>query len=234
MNLFITGSDTGVGKTYVTSLLLRSLRSCAINAVGMKPIETGEGTDAQCLHATVDGCIPLELVNPIRFKLPVAPAIAAEREGHPISRDLIFFSYERLSALHSCVLVEGAGGWRVPISEGYDVADLARDLSAIAPLQVLVVALDRLGVINHTLLTIESIRAYGLNCAGFVLNKGPARRIAESEASTHAQWITRGSQVPVWFEIQSGQVLLSKQDMNYFLKQTKNKSNADYEPAVAF
>lgn len=204
MNLFVTGTDTGVGKTYVSSLLLRALRKCQIDAVGMKPIATGGGNDAQLLHAAADGCIPLDAVSLVRLKAPLAPAIAAELEGKPISLGEIFSSYRRLSAMHSIVLVEGAGGWRVPISQGYDIADLAGDLFKISPLQVLVVAPNRLGVINHTLLTIESIRAYGLTCAGFVLNQG---RHPSSDTSLHtnAQWITYGSNALFWFEVSTEQ-----------------------------
>lgn len=204
MNFFITGTDTGVGKTYVTALLLRSLRNQKIDVVGMKPIETGGNYDAQELHAAMGGCIPIETVNPVCLSHGLAPAVAAEMEGRTISLEEIFVHYRKLSAEHSLVLVEGAGGWRVPIAADYEMADLAVDLSKISPLQVIVVALNRLGVINHVLLTVESVRARGLECAGFILNQG------DPDLSTplNAHWIV--PHVPLWFEVKTGQTILSQ------------------------
>ncbi len=207
MNFFVTGSDTEVGKTYTTALLLRNLRNRNIDVVGMKPIETGEGTDAQCLHDAMEGCVALQTISPVRLSAALAPATAAEQEGKIICTEKIFASYRQLSAQHALVLVEGAGGWRVPIASGYDMADLAVDLSKIAPLQVIVVALNRLGVINHTLLTLESICARGLVCAGFILNQGTCP-VSYPSISSNAQWITHGSDVPFWFEVNTGQTIL--------------------------
>lgn len=204
MNFFITGSDTGVGKTYITALLLRSLRNQNKDAVGMKPIETGGNQDAIQLHQAMGGRISLETVNPISLSHALAPAVAAEREGRTISLEKIFANYRQLAGKHSFVLVEGAGGWRVPIAPNYEMADLAVDLSKISPLQVVVVALNRLGVINHTLLTVESICARGLVCAGLLLNQGAS---VSSDASTtsNAQWLMRSSLVPFLGEVRAGQ-----------------------------
>ncbi|PWU09411.1 MAG: dethiobiotin synthase [Verrucomicrobia bacterium] len=202
MNYFITGTDTNVGKTYVTSLLLRSLRSQKVDAVGMKPIETGGRHDAEKLCAAMGGLLSLEEINPVFLEQPLAPAIAAEREGRTISLEQVFESYRKLSDSHSLVFVEGAGGWRVPIAAGYEMADLAGDLTKISPLQVIVVVLNRLGAINHALLTVESILARGLDCAGFVLNQGTQ----DFAAASNAHWIAQ--KVPLWFEVASGQEVL--------------------------
>ncbi len=237
MNFFITGTNTGVGKTYVTALLLRNLRNQNIDAVGMKPIETGGNHDAQRLHAAMDGCVPIQVVNPVCLSHALAPAVAAEMEGRTILLEEIFANYRKLSAEHSLVLVEGAGGWRVPIAAddevmlrkkepvvgenglflppellkvrngSYEMADLAVDLAKISPLQVIVVALNRLGVINHALLTVESIRARGLNCAGFILNQG-ASQIPDPSAPSNPHWIV--PHVPLWFEVKTGQTILPK------------------------
>jgi len=207
MNFFITGTDTGVGKTYVTALLLRSLRSQKIDVVGMKPIETGGNHDAQELHAAMAGCIPMQNVNPVCLSHGLAPAVAAEMEGRSIPLEEIFARYRKLSLEHSLVLVEGAGGWRVPIAADYEMADLALDLSKISPLQVIVVALNRLGIINHVLLTVESVRARGLECAGFILNQGDCP-IPDPSTPLNAHWIV--PHVPLWFEVKTGQTILSQ------------------------
>jgi dethiobiotin synthetase len=163
---FVTGTDTGVGKTYVVSRMVAALRKSGVDAVGMKPICCGDRDDADALHAASEGAAPLNDINPVWLRPPLAPYTAAMIEGRTIDLALIRECFERLRSTHERVIVEGVGGWRVPITRDYFVSDLARDLA----LPVVVVIANRLGVLNHTLLTVESIRACGLPCAGIIIN----------------------------------------------------------------
>lgn len=170
--LFVTGTDTGVGKTLVACELIRRLRGRGVDACGMKPVETGVGPDgpqdALALRAAAGGGDPLDDVCPQRFALPAAPRVAAEVEGTGVDVARIDASFARLAARHECVIAEGAGGLLVPISDGVDMATLASRLG----LPLLVVARARLGTINHTLLTLEVGRARGLGVAGVVVSRG--------------------------------------------------------------
>lgn len=168
--LFVTGTDTGVGKTLVACALLRALRARGRDPAGMKPIETGVGPDgpldALALRAAAGDLDPLDDVCPQRFALPAAPSVAAAAEGRSIELWAVQRAFERLGARHDCVIVEGAGGLLVPVAEQKCMADLARDLE----LPVLVVARAALGTINHTLLTLEAAVARGLSVAGVVIS----------------------------------------------------------------
>jgi dethiobiotin synthetase len=166
VNFFITGTDTGVGKTYITKLLVESLRAEGKYAVGFKPISCGDRDDAAIL-AAVSGNLPLDEVNPLHFSSGVAPHVAALLENKTIHPAEIIASYQSISEKYDPVIVEGAGGWEVPITENYFVSDLAKDLN----LPVILVAANRLGAINHILLTLAAIEAKGLKCAGIILNQ---------------------------------------------------------------
>jgi dethiobiotin synthetase len=166
VNFFITGTDTGVGKTYVTKLLVESLRAEGKFAVGFKPISCGDREDATIL-AAASGNLPLDEVNPLHFSSGVAPHVAALLENKTINPAEIIASYQAISEKYDPVIVEGAGGWEVPITENYFVSDLAKDLN----LPVILVAANRLGAINHILLTLAAIEAKGLKCAGIILNQ---------------------------------------------------------------
>lgn len=166
MSFFITGTDTGVGKTYVTRLILETLRNTGLDAVGYKPVACGDRDDATVL-AAASGGIPIDEVNPVYLKTAVAPYVAGMLENHEIDPAILVAGFHQLAAKHGKILVEGAGGWEVPITSQYRISDLAADLR----LPVLVVAENRLGVINHVLLTVQAIQAKGLTCAGIVLNQ---------------------------------------------------------------
>lgn len=205
MNLFLTGTDTGVGKTYVASLLVKALRRSGQNCVGFKPICCGGREDAEALHAASDGAVTLNDVNPVWLRPPVSPYTASMIESRMIDLALIRETFARLRSAHECVIVEGVGGWRVPITHDYFVSDLVADFG----LPVAVVVANRLGTLNHTLLTVESIRARGLRCAGVILNH-PARLDLDSEiaAATNKAVLEDLLGIPVLFEVQHGQVEL--------------------------
>jgi dethiobiotin synthetase len=166
VNYFVTGTDTGVGKTFITSGLVRFWRSKGIDAVGMKPICTGDNGDVRQLLDACGSCEPEHLINPVWYRTPVAPYTASIIEDRLIDLDGIREAFERLATQHSSVLVEGAGGIAVPIFAHYDFRDLARDLR----LSVIIVAANRLGVLNHARLTIEAVRVAGLKCSLIALN----------------------------------------------------------------
>ncbi|MEI6606069.1 MAG: dethiobiotin synthase [Verrucomicrobiota bacterium] len=166
MSVFITGTDTDVGKTYVTRLILETLRRDGIDAVGYKPVACGNRADATIL-AAASGNLPREEVNPVFLKPALAPLVAAMLENRSITLAELVAGYEHLAARHASVLVEGVGGWEVPLAPGLRVADLAAALA----LPVIVVAANRLGCLNHVLLTVNAIRGRGLTCAGIILNQ---------------------------------------------------------------
>jgi dethiobiotin synthetase len=173
--IFVTGTDTGVGKTYVSAIALVQLRSAGIDVGAMKPVETGcaevKGelvpADALALSEAAAAGDDMRLVAPLRYKTPVAPFVAARLEGRPIDPLVILGAFAKLSLDHSFVLVEGAGGALVPLTKSHTMLDLAVELA----LPVLVVAASRLGGLNHSLLTLEACRARGVEIAGLVLNR---------------------------------------------------------------
>jgi dethiobiotin synthetase len=168
--LFVTGTDTGVGKTRVACALLRALARRGLRPGAMKPVETGVGDagplDALALRAAAGSDAPLALVCPQRFALPAAPAVAAAAEGRAVDLDAIEASFAFIDSRHECVIAEGAGGLLVPVAPGLSMAGLAARLG----LPLLVVARPRLGTLNHTLLTLEAARARGLAVAGVVVS----------------------------------------------------------------
>jgi dethiobiotin synthetase len=166
MSFFVTGTDTGVGKTHVTRLMLEALRSAGIDAVGYKPVACGDRNDAQIL-AEASGGLSLDEVNPVFLKSSVSPYVAGLLENKTVDPAELVAGYRQLAAAHQVVVVEGAGGWEVPLAANYRISDLAADLG----LPVVLVAANRLGALNHILLTLGAIRARGLSCAGVFLNQ---------------------------------------------------------------
>jgi dethiobiotin synthetase len=167
-NYFITGTDTNAGKTYVTALLLRALVAEGRSAAGFKPITCGDRDDAEELltSSTPAPQLSLDRINPVHFKTPAAPLAASMIENRPVDLALIKETYTDLASQFDHVLVEGVGGWEVPITKGYNVSDLAAELG----LPVLLVVNNRLGALNHTILTANAIGSRGLSCAGIILN----------------------------------------------------------------
>ena len=169
MSLFITGTDTGVGKTHTAIQLLRLLRASGTRCAGMKPICCGDRSDAELLLAAGSEDLRIEEINPIWLKTPAAPLVGSLTEGTNIDIERILAAFHALQNQVEHVLVEGVGGWLVPVRYDYFVSDLAVEMA----LPVLVVAQNRLGCLNHTALTVRSIAAHGLPCAGVVLNGIP-------------------------------------------------------------
>ncbi len=171
---FVTGTDTEIGKTLVTSALLHALGAAGVRAAGMKPLAAGaelrdgawHNDDVARLFAAAPLKLPRELTTPYLLRAPAAPHIAAEREGVTIMPRKILDSYTQVRAQAAAVVVEGVGGFRVPLTDDYDTADLACDLGLPV---VLVVGL-RLGCINQALLTAEAVAARGLRLAAWVAN----------------------------------------------------------------
>lgn len=199
MRAFLTGTDTGVGKTFVTALLARALRRAGLDTIALKPICSGDRGDAEILRTACDSELELDEVNPLWFQTPVAPYLAARREGRAVSLPALESWFRSISDGRQSVLVEGAGGWLVPIAEKLLIADLAGALG----LPVIVVVANRLGCINHTLLTVESIRSRGLECRGIILNS-PVNESGEP-ALNNRSLLEEFTDVPVLFEITPGQ-----------------------------
>ena len=169
MSVFITGTDTGVGKTHTAIQLLRLLRASGTRCAAMKPICCGDRRDAELLLAAGSEGLRIEEINPIWLKTPAAPLVGSLTEETNIDIERILAAFHALQNQVEHVLVEGVGGWLVPVRYDYFMSDLAVEMA----LPVLVVAQNRLGCLNHTALTVRSIAAHGLPCAGVVLNGIP-------------------------------------------------------------
>jgi len=166
VSLFITGTDTGVGKTHIAARLLHLLRASGIRCAGMKPICCGDRRDAEALLAAGSDCVAIDEVNPVWLKTPAAPIVGTLMEKVTIDIEHILSAFHALQERVEYVIVEGTGGWLVPIRSDYFVSDLA----AAMKLPVLVVAQNRLGCLNHAVLTVRSVAAHQLRCLGLVLN----------------------------------------------------------------
>jgi dethiobiotin synthetase len=180
IRLGITGTDTGVGKTVITAGLTAWLRQQGLNAVAMKPVETG-GTaeDAVVLREASGNSATLDDIAPIRFDLPLAPAVAARFAGSPIDVNQLDKQFADLAKDRDAILVEGAGGILVPLQGRMSYAGLFRRWD----LRLVIVAQNRLGVINHTVLTATAARNAGLEIAAIVVNDVPTAAEDPSRAS---------------------------------------------------
>jgi dethiobiotin synthetase len=167
MNFLITGTDTGIGKTFCGCGLIRTARAAGVKCTGMKPFCSGDTSDVDLIAAAGGNEVPAHLLNPVWLRPPLAPYVAAMLENRPIDITAVQNAYHELAAKHELVLVEGAGGLLVPILRNYNFRDLAVDLQ----LAVILVAPNRLGMINHVLLSAESIAKAGLRLALVILNE---------------------------------------------------------------
>jgi dethiobiotin synthetase len=199
--IFVTGTDTGVGKTLVACGLLWAYARLGLRVVGMKPVAAGavlEGgrlvnDDVRALVAAGNVTAPEALINPYCFEAAIAPHIAAAHAGVVIDLDRVKTAFQELAACCECVIVEGAGGFRVPLGAHYDTCDLAVALG----LPIVLVVGMRLGCINHAVLTAAAVRAAGLALAGWVANHiDPAlacadENIAALQERLHAPMLAR-------------------------------------------
>jgi dethiobiotin synthetase len=200
--VLITGTGTGVGKTLVACAIAAAFAR-RLRVAPFKPVETGcaavngelRPDDAVRLREAAASDADLDLVCPFRYAEPLAPWLAAERAGRPVSIERLHACFARLGGIADLVIVESAGGLLVPLADDYTFADLARDLH----LPVVVVVRSQLGAINHTLLTLECAQARGLEVLGYVLNDvDPERDLARE---TNRRVLERFARVPCLGEV---------------------------------
>jgi len=200
---FITGTDTGVGKTFVTAGIAVVLKEKGVNVGVMKPVETGcaekerelEPQDALFLKKAAGVSDELDLINPYRFKAPLAPSVASRLEGKNIDLNKIKECYDTLASKHSIMFVEGAGGILVPLNEKETISDLVKLLQ----LPLIVIAASKLGAINHTLLTVKHAQSIGIEVKGIIINY-PALATDET-LSTNQTEIKRLTNIPIFGEL---------------------------------
>lgn len=175
VDYFVTGTDTNVGKTLVSAALIHSLARNGLKVAGMKPVAAGAelrdgklwNEDVALLSDEANVALPTHLIAPYLFKEAAAPHVAAALEDQQINPDTIFTAFEQIRAQTEAVIVEGAGGFCVPLTPQIDLADIAARLQ----LDVILVVGLRLGCLNHAFLTAEAIAARGLRLAGWVVNQ---------------------------------------------------------------
>jgi len=156
--IFVTGTDTGVGKTIFAGLLVYHLRATGVHALAMKPFCSGGHADVKLLRAMQDAELTEEEINPFYFAEPVAPLVAARRSKRLISLGEVVRRIREIAARCETLVVEGSGGLLVPLGENYFVSDVIRALNCA----VIVVARNQLGTINHTLLTVDALKRFGV------------------------------------------------------------------------
>lgn len=187
---FVAGTDTEIGKTFVACALLHALRNQGLSAIGMKPVaagtdQNGRNDDVEALLAAASVKAPRELINPYLYAPAIAPHIAAAEGNQPIDLERIADAFAALRPLADALIVEGVGGFCVPLGPQVDAADLAQRLA----LPVILVVGMRLGCINHALLSAQAIAARGLPLAGWVANRIDSQmaRFDENLASLEAR-----------------------------------------------
>ncbi|MES2359643.1 MAG: dethiobiotin synthase [Gemmatimonadota bacterium] len=162
----VTGTDTGIGKTIVARSIVAALRASFARVAAMKPVESGCTEDAESLWRATGMAYPMEYVGPVSLAEPLAPLVAARRANTPVDLGVIDDAFERLCADSDAIVVEGAGGLLVPITEEESYATLFRRWR----LDLVIVAPNRLGTVNHTLLTVRAAREFGIRIRAVVLN----------------------------------------------------------------
>ena len=151
--LFITGTDTGTGKTVLTTLLVQFLRERGVNAAALKPVCSGGRDDARKIFAALDGALTLDEINPWHFRAPIAPLLAARQENRRVKLSQVLAHARAVQKRFDVLLVEGAGGLLSPLGENFNSRDLILALRAIP----IVVAQNKIGAVNHVLLTLEAL-----------------------------------------------------------------------------
>lgn len=172
--IFVTGTDTGAGKTLLTGLLLQHFRTTGVHALAMKPFCSGGTGDVDFLSAIQNHELSVREMNPFYFPEPVAPLVSARKHGRKIGLKEAVKSIRRVAKRCECLIVEGSGGLRVPLGENFDVAKLIKRLNC----EVIVAARNQLGVINHTLLTVDALRNCGVQPIKIVLMGTAKKKIS--------------------------------------------------------
>ncbi|HTH73664.1 MAG TPA: dethiobiotin synthase [Trinickia sp.] len=204
LSLFVTGTDTEIGKTFVSCALLHGFARAGLRAAAMKPIAAGadfntkdglwHNDDADQLDAAAGIALPPEIRTPYLLKAPAAPHIVAAQEGRTLELAPIIACHREAMRRADVVVVEGVGGFRVPLDDKHDTADLALALG----LPVVLVVGMRLGCINHALLTADAIAARGLPIVGWVANVvDPAMRFLDENIDTVRGWLEREHRAPL-------------------------------------
>ncbi|MCL4180990.1 MAG: dethiobiotin synthase [Verrucomicrobia bacterium] len=185
--VFITGTDTGVGKTLLTGLLLSWLRTAGVNALAIKPFASGGTNDARILGRLQSGRLGLSEISPYRFRLPLAPAVAAELEGRHVHLKETVRHVERIRRRCDCLLVEGCGGVLSPLGASFTLLELIQHCGS----HVIVVSQNRLGAINQVLLTVRALESERIkSMAVALMNSGHSgKRLTETNARAMAQRI---------------------------------------------
>ncbi len=199
MNYFVTGTDTAVGKTYVVALLTRALRRAGLDTVALKPICCGSRDDVEALCDASDNELSADATNPIWLGAPVAPLVAARLENRELDIEELESWFRHHRGRRRSLLVEGVGGWLTPVTAKLTAADVA----GVLKLPVLLVVANRLGCLNHTLLTLASIRAHGQECRGLILNSLPG--VAGVATETNKRALEEICDIPILFEIATDQ-----------------------------
>ena len=192
--IFITGTDTGVGKTFVTATLAKVLKDNGINVGVMKPISTGPNSDALFLKRFIGLKDNIKLICPVNFKESLAPYVVSKFEKKQISLKNIFKAYDKLKKMHDFLIVEGIGGIFVPISKKYMVLNLIKDMK----LPVILVAKAGLGTINHTLLSINALKKEKIKILGVIINFYKGKSLVEK---TNPKILQEISGVPILAKI---------------------------------
>ena len=174
--IFVTGTDTGVGKTIFTGMLVHHLRSNGVHALAMKPFCSGGRADVRLLRAMQDAELTEEEINPFYFPEPIAPLVSARRRKRVISLEEVVREIKKIATRCECLVIEGSGGLLVPLGEDYFVSDVIRRLKC----EVVVVARNQLGTINHTLLTVNALKRFGVKNISVVM-MGTSKKDASVE-----------------------------------------------------
>ena len=177
----------------------KSLREAGINAAGFKPVACGDRQDARLLREAGPKDLTLDELNPVFLRNATCPYVAARLENTQVDEKVILRAYDALSAAHECVVVEGVGGWEVPIGPGRNFSDMAADFK----LPVLLVIGNKLGAINHALLTLNAIKERGLECLGIVFNN--VKDEWDTACVTNRSMVEEFSDAPILGELIHGQ-----------------------------
>jgi dethiobiotin synthetase len=188
--VFITATDTGAGKTYVSCALAKALKKKGVNAGVMKPLASGARSDAKKLLKAAGINEPLDKVNPVFLKYPLAPLVSARLEKKSVNLNPIWKNFKYFQKKYIFNIVEGIGGILVPIKKRYSLLDMIKHFN----LPVIIAARPGLGTINHTLLTVKQLCAEKINVIGIIISGGKGKTIAEK---TNLQVLRELTKLPV-------------------------------------